>query len=117
MPKEFQRNERVGDAILRALSPVIQREMSDPRIQWVTLSEVKVTPKLSHAMVYFSLLNEADKDVIEKALNGASGFLRTHLAKSLPSMRYVPHLRFVYDDLFLRASHVTNIIDRVIQAS
>lgn len=115
MPKSFQRNERVADAILRALSPVIQREMSDPRIQWVTLSEVKMSPKLAEATVFFTLLNEVDKDSVEKALNHAAGFLRSHLAKTLPSMRYVPHLRFVYDDLFLKASHVTRLIEQVVQ--
>lgn len=52
MPKEFSRGRRVGDHIQRELATLIQREVKDPRVGMVTISEVKVSRDLAYADVY-----------------------------------------------------------------
>lgn len=100
MPKEFSRGRRVADHIQRELATLIQREIKDPRIGMVTISDVKVSRDLAYADVYFTLISTdmspTNRVESEEVLNSAAGFLRSLLAKSL-STRITPRLRFHFD--------------------
>ncbi len=110
MPREFSRGHRVSDLIQRELSVLIQRELKDPRIGMLTINEVKVSRDLAFADVYFTLLGEKDRDVAVETLQGASGFLRSELAKLL-NTRKTPMLRFHYDDTVENGQRITRAID------
>lgn len=112
MAREFGRPERVADFLLKELSVLIQREMRDPRVSMVSITEVEVSRDLSHAKVYLTVLGCDSKDEAKepiKVLNGAAGFLRSQLAKS-SSMRTTPTLRFYFDESQLRAGHIEKLL-------
>ena len=113
MPKEFSRGQRIADLIHRELSLLIQREVRDPRIGLVTVNEVKVSRDLAYADVYVTLLDptsgEGNEECI-KILEGASGFLRSQLARALTT-RTTPRLRFHYDPSLERGQHLSRLID------
>ncbi len=96
------RPERLEDQIQFLLSTVVQRDLRDPELGFVTLTAVRLTPDRGQARVYFTALPTAglsDADQIaqsRKALGRAAGFLRTHLAKAL-DMKRVPELKFFPD--------------------
>ncbi len=97
MPKEFSRTLRLGEQVHRVLSQLISRELKDPRIGMVTISEVEMTPDLSLARVYYTVLgNDADRAASAKALAHARGFLRSQLGKAMHT-RVTPDLQFIYD--------------------
>lgn len=114
MPKEFSRTQRVSEQVRRVLSQLLLTEVKDPRAALVTITECEVSRDLSHAKVYFSLLDpDADPEPVQKALMGAAGFLRSQLGKSLDT-RHVPALKFVHDEAIARGARMTALIDDVV---
>ena len=108
------RSRRVGEQIKRGIGELIQRELRDPRLQWVTVTAVKVTPDFSHATIYFTILGEAT--AVDEALRGlerSAGFLRSKLGKQL-KMRIVPQLHFKHDESVERGSYMETLIDQVV---
>jgi ribosome-binding factor A len=99
MAREFSRTERVADHLQRELATLIQRELRDPRLGMVSVTAVKVSRDLSYARVYCTVLDcddEAQAAPSVGVLNGAAGFLRSALARSM-QLRVVPKLKFVFD--------------------
>lgn len=95
MPTRRQR--RVAEQIHRDLSLLLMREVRDPRLEDVTITEVRVSPDLLIARVFFTVLGEEeDRQEAKAGLGSAAGFLRTQLAQGL-RLRNVPELIFELD--------------------
>ena len=107
------RPQKVADLIQRELSELIRLEVRDPRVGMLTITSVDVSPDLSHAKVFFTLL---DRNLLEETLHGlrrASGYLRSQLAKRM-KLYTTPELRFVYDESVERGDHLSRLIDSVV---
>ena len=116
MAKEFARTDRVGDFLKKELALLIQREMRDPRVGMVSITDVEVTRDLSYAKVFITFLGvEGDEAVREgvKVLNGASGYLRSLLSKT-HRMRTTPKITFLYDKSVSQGSYLSGLIDRAV---
>lgn len=116
MPREFSRADRVADQIQRELAQLIQREVKDPRLGMINISEVRVTRDFGYADIYITLLSaeelSEDSEQVQtslEVLHRASGFLRGHLGKSM-RMRVVPQLRFRFDRLAGQSRHMESLI-------
>ena len=107
------RPRKVADLIQRELSDLLHREVRDPRVGMVTLTAVDVSPDLSHAKVFFTLLEKEKKDDTARGLQRAAGFLRSQLAHRM-KMYTTPELRFVYDESVERGDHLSRLIDSVV---
>jgi ribosome-binding factor A len=79
MPRDFKRSERVSGLLRRELAQMIQQEIKDPEVGFVSLSDVEVSRDLEHAKVYVTVFNSEQAAVSIKALKRAAGFLRTRL--------------------------------------
>ena len=112
MPREFNRSERVAGTLRRELAQLIQKEVKDPEVGFVGLSDVEVSRDISHAKIFVTVF-EADKAVASiKALNKAAGYLRKRLGQEM-RIRSVPELHFEHD-----ASVETGLqMDSLIQAA
>lgn len=111
MPREFHRSKRVAQRIKRVLSELIRSELRDPRIGFVTITDVVVSRDLAIAKVFFSVMGDAaHAERSPEALIGASGFLRRELAREL-KLRQVPELRFVPDRSVADAQRLSDLID------
>ena len=107
------RPQKVADLIQRELSELIRLELRDPRVGMLTITSVDVSPDLSHAKVFVTLL---DKDKLEDTLQGlhrASGYLRSQLARRM-KLYTTPELRFAYDESVERGDHLSRLIDSVV---
>ena len=92
-----RRTERVGNVIQRELSQYILRELNDPRLGFLTLSNVETAPDLGLATVSVSVMgDEASRAETLEALNEFAPRMRSHLAKRLHT-RTVPKLVFTLD--------------------
>ena len=94
---------RVDEAMREVLSGVVTRELKDPRVGFVTVTDVRTSPDLRHARVYVSVLGDAA--VREHSLEGlrsAHGFLQARIA-ALLRMKHTPQLEFRYDDTVEKA--------------
>ena len=112
MANQFKRTDRIAEMIQRKLSQIIPQEVKDPRLTgFITISAVKVASDLGHAKVYFTVLND-EKNVAITVLNGAAGYLRSALARSI-TLRTVPQLHFIYDESIEYGERLSRLIDKV----
>ena len=95
--KTYPRSRRVAQEIQRTLSEMIRRELRDPRLGLLTLTEVRVSNDLSHAKVYYSVLG-GQPELAHEILEEAADTLRGPLGRAL-RLRHAPELRFVADEL------------------
>ena len=115
MAKEFERTQRVSHYLHEELARLLQNTVRDPRVQDVNLTGVEVSRDLSHAKVFFTLMNDvtAEKRVeISAVLSRVSGFLRSELAKQ-SSMRTVPRLSFRFDESVGRGRDMESLLREV----
>lgn len=96
MPREFTRSERVAAQLRRDIALIIQQEVRNPDVGFVSVSEVEVSRDISMARVYVTVFDPEQAVVSIKALNKAAGFIRSRLGKQM-RMRSVPELRFLHD--------------------
>ena len=112
MPKDFTRIDRVAGQIRRELAEFIRLQVNDPRVKMVTLTDVEVARDYSHAKIFYTTLNGANKQV-QQGLERASGFLRSQLAHSM-KLRITPQLHFVYDPTVESGARLSQLIDQAI---
>jgi ribosome-binding factor A len=110
---EFGREERVGAELRRELAVLLRDEVRDPRLSKVTVQEVRAVRDLSHAKVYFTLMDPAQAKPTEAALNKAAAFFRRRLAETM-NLRTVPRLAFVYDKSIENGNRLASLIDQAV---
>jgi len=108
--KSSGRPQKLGDLIQRELSGLLARELRDPRVGMLTITSVDVSPDLSHAKVFFTLLDKKSLESTLQGLSRSAGFLRSQLAKRI-KLYTTPQLRFVYDESVERGDHLSRLID------
>ena len=91
------KTERIANLLMKEISDIIENEIHDEDIKFVTITKVTVTNDLSYAKVYFTVLDDEKKNSTLKALNEASKYIRKLLADRI-EIRHTPELRFFYDD-------------------
>jgi phosphoesterase RecJ-like protein len=108
-----RRTQRVGESMREALGELIQRHVKDPRIGFVTITAVRVTPDLSKAHVYYTVLgDELERAATQAGLESAAPFLRTETGRRV-RMKTLPELEFHLDDTPLRAQRVDSILEEI----
>ena len=114
--REFGRGERVGSEIQRELALILRDEVRDPRLNQVTVQEVRVVRDLSHARVFFTLMDRDQAKKTEQALNKAASFLRRRLGEVM-KMRTIPQLHFEYDHSLEHGLRLSSLIDKAVASS
>src|ERR1044071_1606472 len=111
--KAFPRAKRIAQQIQQTLSELIRRELRDPRLGMVTLTEVRVSKDLSYAKVYFSVLG-AQPQQAQEILDAAAPLLRGPLGRAL-GIRHSPELRFVQDELIEKGAKLSALINKAVK--
>lgn len=113
---ERPRNERVASELAEELAGLISRDLADPRVEGVIISRVSMTPDLKSARIYFRLAVGADEPArvegAQKGLERASARLKKTAAKRL-GLRWVPELRFFYDEGQDARDRIEELLDEV----
>jgi ribosome-binding factor A len=107
------RIRRVDEAIRQVLGDALAGELKDPRVGFVTVTDVRTSADLSHARVYVSVLGDAEiRQASMDGLDSAHGYLQRRLAAEL-HLKRTPTLEFAYDDTTDRALRVDALIDEI----
>jgi len=115
MPKEYSRSQRVVEQIRRELAELIRTEVKDPRVGFITLTDVEITPDYAHAKVYFTSMQGVEGvNEILAGLRRASGFLRRELGRRV-RIHTTPELHFHYDKSVEEGSRLSRLIDEVVR--
>ncbi len=105
-----QRLERVNQLIRDEISDILRRDIHDPLIGFVTITEVEVSPDLHFAKVFFSVLG--DEEQVKQSTKGllrARKYINARIAERI-DLRYIPKLRFVLDDTAARAQQMERLL-------
>ncbi|AEI44294.1 30S ribosome-binding factor RbfA [Paenibacillus mucilaginosus] len=104
---------RVGEQIKKEISQIIQSELKDPRIGFITVTGVDVTNDFSQAKIFLSVLGSDDqKEATLKALARSTGFIRSELGKRI-RMRKVPELLFKFDASIDYGSKIESLLTQI----
>jgi ribosome-binding factor A len=114
-PRDFRRADRVSGLLRRELAQLIQMEVKDPDIGFISVSDVEVSRDLAHAKVFVTVFEEEDAPETLKALRRAAGFLRRRLGRIL-HIRNVPELHFLHDASVETGQHMDRLIERAVAA-
>ena len=106
------KTEKLENQLIQELSYIINYEVKDKDVRYVTVTACTLSPDLSYAKVYITCLNDKYKNKTVEALNKVSKFIRYQLANKV-NLRYTPALTFVYDESIAYAKHIENIIEQV----
>lgn len=112
MPKStISRATRVADQIRMEVAEILSRKIKDPRVRFVTVTDVKMTADLKIARIYVSTLApEQYEKQIAPGLKSAVGFIRTEIGKRL-NLRYTPEVVFYQDTSAEYADRIEKILD------
>lgn len=104
--------ERLNDQFQKEISIILQTEIKDQDIRFVTITGCEITNDLSFCKVYFTVFNNEYKDATLKALNKASSYIRGELSRRI-EIRHTPELKFVYDDSIEYGNKIEKIIEKI----
>jgi len=108
-----KRSERVSDLIKAELSDILHKEIRDPVIGPITVTDVKMSNDLRSARIYFVRLgSDINTGEAEQHLQKAAGFLKRELGKRI-TLRYMPDLIFVYDKSFEYGSRIEKLLAEI----
>ncbi len=107
----FKRSARVADQIKQEIADILMRKLKDPRVGFVTVTDVELSDDLRNAKVFVSAYGESRKETL-KGLQSAAAFIRSELGKRL-RIRYVPELLFRYDDTAERGAHLMDLFHQI----
>ena len=109
----FKRSDRVAEAIKREVSLMIYQEVKDPRVHFVTVTDVKITDDLRYAKIFVSVLgDEATRKESLEGLVNAKGFLRSELGRKI-GLRYTPDIQFVLDQSLDHAIKIRTLLNSI----
>jgi ribosome-binding factor A len=104
---------RLRELFKEEISLILQREMKDPRIGFVSITDVELSQDLRHAKVFVSILGDADvKATTMTTLGNAQGFIRRELGRRI-RLRYTPAVLFKLDDSIERGVRVQHLLRQV----
>jgi ribosome-binding factor A len=104
------KQDRMNERVRIILSELLLREVSDPRLQNVTVTEVKMDPELMFADIYVNALgDETREDEVMQGLGSAGGFLRREVGKRV-RLRNTPELHFHWDKTLERGERINQLI-------
>ncbi len=110
---KYKRADRVGALLKEEVSKILLLEIKEPTLGFLTITKVKMSDDLRHAKIYFSVLGDAAvvKET-ELILARLCSHVRGELGHRL-NLRYVPEIKFFYDDTLAYAAHIDEIISKI----
>ena len=109
----MSRQEKLAEELRKEISSIIQKEVKDPRLGFVTITKVEITHDLRYAKIFFSVLGE-DKEYkkTRQALDSALGFIRSLIAQRV-KLRFAPEIVFKEDRSSEYSIKIQKLLDEI----
>ena len=108
------RTDQVGEQVREEIMSIIRRDLKDPRIGFVSITSVRMSPDLRQARVRISVLGNPDEQKASmKGLISAKGVIRHELGRRLQNLKFSPELRFELDPSIEYAVHINELLKEV----
>lgn len=113
MSKKYQ--SRIGELLRGALVTLIERQLNDPRVEGITVTDVEVTADTHYATVFWSMIGDVKaRERAQQGLTSASGWLSREIGLRLKT-KNTPKLIFKYDPSLERGDHMQRLIDQIVE--
>ncbi len=110
---DSRRIKKYADSIKRAVSEILEFKVTDPRKGFITVTKVKMSPDLRLASVYYTVLGGDEQKIkTAQALKNSKAFIKNELKPSVAS-RWLPDLRFFYDDTLENAQRIEMLLKKI----
>jgi ribosome-binding factor A len=110
------RRERIAQALRDEISGLLRREIRDPRVGFVTITGTSVSPDLTHAKIYVTVLGEQNaRQASVAALNGAAGFIQRQVFRQL-GLKKTMRLIFLLDETVQSGNRIEELLHQIHQA-
>ena len=111
------RIDKVNQQLKREIARIMLQELSDPRLEFVSITAVSTSKDLKNARVYYSVLgNEQKQGEVQKGLDRARGMIRRLLSSEL-NMRNTPELRFIFDNSLESSARIEETLKEINEES
>jgi len=111
--KTYARSERVKHLIQEEISRILQRDVKDPRVKFVTVTAVKLTDDLREAKILVSIMGEeTNREAVLSGLKRATGYVRGELGRRL-KLKYTPAIEFFVDDSWEKQERILHLLDSI----
>ncbi len=107
----YKRSARVGDQMKQEIADILMKKIKDPRVGFVTVTDVDIADDLKNAKVFVSILG-AGKEETLKGLTSAAPFIRSELGKRI-RLKYLPELLFRFDGTVERGAHIMELLREI----
>lgn len=107
------KTERIANVLIKEISDILQNDVYDRDIKFVTITACKVDTDLSLAQIYCTVFDASKKDKCMHDLNQAKGFIKSELARRKLEIRKIPDLRFIFDESIEYGKKIENIIREI----
>lgn len=110
---QYKRKDRVGDLLKREIAEIIQSELKDPGLGFVTVTGAKLSADLKQARIFYSVLGDEDsKQKTASALKRASGFIQNEIGRRL-KLKYTPEILFQFDESIEYGAYIEELIEKI----
>ncbi|WP_306233626.1 30S ribosome-binding factor RbfA [Agrococcus beijingensis] len=108
---ENPRARKIADRIHEITVHALEREVKDPRLGFVTITDVRMTGDLQHASIFYTVYGtDEEREETAKALTSAKGLVRREIGKGI-SLRLTPTIEFILDALPENAASIEHLLD------
>lgn len=105
------RQKRVNSLIMETISEIIKKEVMDPRIGMITITDAKTSPDLKYTTIYFTIHgNDEEGKKNARILNSAHGFFQHEIAKRL-YLKYTPRIKFKYSPGIEKEKQIESLLN------
>jgi ribosome-binding factor A len=108
----YKRSQRLNILLREEIADIIMRRVKDPRLGFVTVTDVSLSEDLKIARVYVSVLNSDEKAIAIEILNGAKGLIRSEVAKRVRS-KFIPTLEFWIDESIEQGFKIDKLLKEI----
>lgn len=108
----YKRSDRLKILLREEIAEIIMRRVKDPRIGFVTVTDVTMSDDLKIARVFISVLNEADRELTVEILNAAKGLIRSEVSKRI-RVKFIPSIEFMLDKSIDQGERVDRLLREI----
>lgn len=111
--KSYKRSDRIQHLLQEEISRLLRLEIKDPRVQFVTITDVKLTPDLQNATIFVTSLGGIGKrDDLLLGLKRATGYIRSQLGRQL-KLKFIPSIEFVFDESYDKEERILDLFEQI----
>lgn len=112
----YKRSQRLSILLREEIADIIMRKVKDPRLGFITVTDVGLSEDLKIAKVYVSILNQEEKDLTIEILNGARGSIRSEVAKRIRT-KFIPVIEFRIDESVATGERIDKLLKEIKEKS